>query len=299
MPDDITARVTTMLESFDPANPGETAAALEALWLEFEPQGLGGIKAELKQQHKMAGIPIPVLRQIAKPLKKAASKRVDDYVPLARLLWDEYGREGRNVALIALGGMELRDPETVVPMLLQMCPSCVTWEDADRMAMDALEPIVRKRPDDWLDSMQRWLVDEDRWRRRVAVTVVGRLPMKHPALTARCLPMIEGLLPDTRDEVRKATSFAIRLAAKGDAAEVVGFLDRHVPPEEAAATWVLCDAIRSMAKKLLPQFVPLLPKYEAWAEDPALRPKDQRSVLSAVKTLRACDPGDGGEQVAP
>jgi len=287
MTDDIAGAMKTILDCFDPARPDATASALETLWLGFEPQALEGIKAELRQKHKMAGIPIPVLRQIAKPMKKAASTRVDDFVPLTRLLWDEYGREGRNVALIALGGMELKAPRTVVPMLFQMAPACVTWEDADRMAMDALEPIVRKKPDPWLCAMQRWLDDPDMWRRRVAVTAVGRLPMKHPETTARCLPMIEGLLPDTREEVRKATSFAIRLAARGDTALVVEFLQRNVPPTEPATTWVLCDAIRSMAKKLLPQFVPLLPAYEAWAEDPSLAAKDSRSVHSAVKTLRA------------
>ncbi len=286
MTDNITNRVTTTLGSFDPSRSDATAAALEALWLEFEPQALGGIKAELKSQHKMAGIPIPVLREIAKPLKKAASKQVDDYLPLTRLLWEEYGREGRNIALIALGGMQLKDPGAVTSMLFHKCPSCVTWEDADRMAMDALEPIVRKRPDEWLGAMQPWLDDEDRWRRRVAVTVVGRLPMKHPEFTDRCLSMIEGLLSDTREEVCKATSFAIRLAARGDVVPTLAFLERNVPPADPDATWVLCDAVRKMAAKLMPAFVPLTPRYEAWAAAPTVAPRDLRAVNSALKTLR-------------
>ncbi len=285
MTDDPTARVETILATYDPADPDAAAAALEALWLESATQDLGGIKAELRQQYKMVGTPIPVLRTIAKPLKKAASKRVDNYLPLMRLLWDEYGREGRNIALIALGGMELKAPDAIVELLFQLCPSCVTWEDADRMAMDALEPIVRKRPDEWLDAMLPWLDDPGRWRRRVAVIVVGRLPMKHPGTTARCLAMIEPLLPDTREEVRKGTSFAIRLAARGDADLVVEFLARHVPPVNPTTTWVLCDTIRSMAAKLLPTFVPLLPKYEEWAADPSVAAKDRRSVQSAVKVL--------------
>lgn len=286
MSNDLGPRVQVLLDTFDPTDPAATAAALESLWLEHEPQELGGIKAELRQQHKMAGIPIPVLREMGKPIKKAATKRVDDYLPLTCLLWDEYGREGRNIALIALGGIELTAPQTIVPLLFDRCPTCVTWEDADRMAMDALEPIVRKQPDAWLDEMQRWLDDDDRWRRRVAVTVVGRLPMKHPHTTERCLPMIEGLLPDTREEVRKATSFAIRLAARGDAHQVADFLARHVPPADPASTWVLCDAIRSMAKKLLPAFASLLPRYAEWAADPALSARDRRSVESAIKVLQ-------------
>ena len=287
MRDDIGPRMEAILRNFDGSDPAATAAAIEALWLEFEPQDLGGIKAEDKARHKMVGTPIPVLRAMGKPLKAAAGKGVDEHLPLARVLWDEYGREGRNLALMALGGMELTRPDTVVPLLFEMCPSCVTWEDADRMAMDALEPIVRRRPDEWLAPLRDWLDDPDRWRRRVAVTVVGRLPMKHPRTAARCLAMIEGLLADTREEVRKATSFAIRLVARCDAELVAAFLERHVPPTDAAATWVLCDATRRMGRALLPAFSSLLPSYEAWLANPHVPRKDVRSIRSALKTLRA------------
>ncbi len=64
-----------------------------------------------------------------------------------RLLWDAYGREGRVVAVYPLGAMELADPEKIHPLLLELCRRCLTWEDADQLAMRAVEPIVRKYPD--------------------------------------------------------------------------------------------------------------------------------------------------------
>ena len=100
------------------------------------------------------------------------------------------------------------------------------------------------------------------------------------------MALIERLLFDEETEVKKAVSFAIRLAARGDTAPVRAFLARHVPPEDPVATWVLCDAIRSMAKRLMPEFVPLLPRYEAWAADPATEARDRRSIESAAKFLR-------------
>jgi hypothetical protein len=93
------------------------------------------------------------------------------------------------------------------------------------------------------------------------------------------------LLLDQETEVKKAVSFAVRLCARGDAAAVRDFLASRVPPADAVATWVLCDAIRSMAKKLLPTFAPLLPTYQRWAADPDLDGRDRRSVESAVATL--------------
>ena len=95
----------------------------------------------------------------------------------------------------------------------------------------------------------------------------------------------ERLLLDTETDVKKATSFAIRLAARGDPAPVRDMLARNVPPQDPVATWVLCDAIRSMARKLLPEFAYLLPQYQAWASDPTTDSRDRRSIESAVKTL--------------
>lgn len=283
---EIPAQVNAILETYDPAAPGVTADALRAVWLEYEPKGIAAIKAEQREQQETLGIPIPVLKSIGRSVGKVARQRVDDFVPLANTLWDEYGREGRTVALVFLGPMELAHPETIVPLLKTLCRTCITWEDADRLAMDALEPIVREDPARWLGAVEPWLADESKWVRRAGVTVVGRLPMKHPTYTALCLDLTERLLHDTETDVRRAVSFAVRLCARGDVALVRAFLADHVPTQDPAATWVLCDAIRSMAKKLLPELASLLPNYEQWAADPTLSARDRRSVESAIKTLQ-------------
>ena len=269
MTKEIRPHVIHILNEFNSLMPEATADALRALWMGYEPKSIEGIKAEERKLQETVGIPVPVLKAIGKELAKAAKKRVDDFIPLTRLLWHAYGREGRVVGLIPLGAMELVDPVKIMPILMELCRSCYTWEDADRMAMDALEPIVRKKPDEWLDAMETWIRDENPWVRRAGVTVVGRLPMKHAEYAERCLEMIEPRLWDEEEVVKKAVSFAIRLTARGDVRVVSSFLSRHVPPEDPAASWVLCDAIRSMGKQFLPALVDLLSAYETWLEDPA------------------------------
>lgn len=287
-------QLSSILVAYDPRAPRATAGALRELWLQFEPKSMAGIKAELREQQETAGTPVPVLREIGKGLSKVARKRVADFVPLTRVLWDEYGREGRVVALIPLGAMELVEPETIIPLLREMGRTCVTWEDADRLAMDALEPVVRKDPEQWLGALEPWLADENKWVRRAGVTVAGRLPMKRPAYTARCLELAGPLLHDPETDVKKAVSFAIRLSARGDADAVRRFLAQRVPPADPAATWVLCDAVRSMTRAFLPAFSSLLPQYESWLVDPSLSAADRRSVESAVKALRTAQASDPG-----
>jgi 3-methyladenine DNA glycosylase AlkD len=157
---------------------------------------------------------------------------------LVRLLWDDYGREGRVVAVFPLGKMELAEPEIIFPFTMELCRSCHTWEDSDQLAMRGVEPIVRKNPEKWLPLMEPWLEDENRWVRRCGITVVGRLPMKQAAYTWRCLELAGSLLLDREEVVKKATSFAIRLCARGDIQPVVDFLAANVPPTDPAAAWV-------------------------------------------------------------
>ena len=282
---EIASMVSQILADYDPNQPGIAADRLRTLWLQFEPKSIEVIKAQLRAQQETAGIPVPILKAIGKEVSKAARRCVAGYLPLADLLWNEYGREGKVIAVIPLGAMELIDPETIVPLLRALCRTCITWEDADRLAMNALEPIVRKQPAQWLEIVEPWLADKNKWVRRAGITIVARLPMRHPAYTVRCLELVERLLLDREVDVKKATSFAIRLAARGETVPVRDFLANHVPPEDPTATWVLCDAIRSMAKKLLPEFASLLPLYERWAAEPTLGTRDRRSVQSAIKAL--------------
>lgn len=279
--------IPKILASYDPANPRDTADQLRSYWLSFDPKSIGGIKAEERAKQETVGIPVPVLKGIGKQIARAAKKDVPGYLPLAELLWKDYGREGRVVAVLPLGAMELAEPDTLLPVLYKLCKTCHTWEDADQLSIAALEPIVRKDPDTWLDRIVPWLSDENKWVRRAAVTAVGRLTMKHADYTERCLSLAGTLLLDQEEVVKKATSFAIRICSRGEVDKVVAFIAAHVPPKDPAATWVLCDVIRSMTTRFLPEFAAVLPNYEQWASDPDLSAKDLRSIQSAIKKLAA------------
>ena len=288
MNNNIAKEVASIIKSYTPSQPEVTAIALREFWLGFAPnKGMALIKAEQREQFEAIGIPAPILKDIGNEIARAARNDVGGFVPLAQLLWDEYGREGHVVALIMLGAMELLEPEHVVPLLKDLGRSCVTWEDADRLAMDALEPVVRKDPDKWLSEIAIWLNDQNKWLRRASIIVIGRLPLRHPTYVNQCLEFTKRLLFDTDMDVKKAVSFAIRLCAKVDAAQVCAFLSKQVPASNPAAVWVLCDVIKSMDRKIIPAFSPLLPRYKEWSATPELSSRDQRSIESAIQVLQA------------
>jgi 3-methyladenine DNA glycosylase AlkD len=286
MDKEIRNRVQQMLGVYDAANPTLCAAQLREFWLTFDPnQGIQLVKAEQRAQYEATGTPVPVLKEIATQIVKATGKDVAYFLPFAQVLWDQYGREGRIVSLIIFGALELADPQRIVPLLKTMCRQCVSWEDADRLAMDALEPIVRKDPTTWFGELETWLTDESPWNRRAAITVIARLPMKQPAFVGRCIAACEILLNDAELDVKRAVSFALRICAKTAPVQVMTFLRDHIPPPDPAATWVLCDVIKSLDKKLLTQFAALRPLYEQWMAQPGMTAKDQRTIVSAIKLL--------------
>jgi 3-methyladenine DNA glycosylase AlkD len=276
-----------IVAAYDRLAAVDTASALEALWSQVPAKGGGArlVKAEIRAELQAIGVPVPALSEIGQEIGKVARKRAGDFLPLARLLWDEYGREGRLVASTFLGPMELAAPDQVMPVVEEMARTCATWEDCDQLAMRALEPVVRKKPEEHLRTMEDWVGDANKWVRRAGITVVARLPMKRPEYTTRCLQMVEPALGDEDQDVRRAVSFAIRMAARGEPAAVVAFIKEQAQRTDAASIWVLCDAMRSMTKKSLPLFKELLPVYENWLA--VVDPRSQRSVASAIDVLRS------------
>jgi 3-methyladenine DNA glycosylase AlkD len=289
--DDLTQEIREetrrIVAAYEPQSSEETARALHKLWSEIPPTESGDalVKAEVREEFKALGVPVAGLADIGKEIGKVARRRAEDFLPLARVLWDEYGREGRVVASTFLGSMELTAPERVMPVIHQLAETCVAWEDCDQLAMRALEPIVRKQPDDYLHTLRPWVKDASKWVRRAAITVIGRLPMKHPSYTGTCLLTVEPVLGDDDLDVRRALSFAIRAAARGDPAAVKAFIERQAHLTDPASIWVLCDVIRRMTKKFIPQFKDLLPVYETWLT--TVDSKSQRSVASAINVLRS------------
>jgi len=282
---DLKVETRRILAGYRPSDAGQVASSLETLWSQVPTTEAGAalVKAEIRDGYKALGVPVPALTEIGKEVGKVARKRVDDFLPLARVLWERGGREGRLVACTFLGDMELAAPERVLPTILELAPTCLTWEECDQLAMRALEPIVRKRPEEYLSRVEEWVRHENKWVRRAGITVIGRLPMKHPGYTETCLNMVEPALGDPDRNVQRAVSFAVRLAARGDPRAVHKFIERQSHRTDAASLWVLCDAMRSMTKKLLPEFKGLLPLYRNWQT--RVDARSQRSVAGAIRVL--------------
>jgi 3-methyladenine DNA glycosylase AlkD len=286
------AATREVLKDYDAADPALMANALREIWLasapaapELQPEEKKLIRDwGIKDPHYEAvGTPVPVLRAIGNEVGKQGRKHVADFLPLARLLWEQYGREGRIVSVVALGPMELADPKAVVPAVYEMAKTCMFWEDCDQLAMRAWEPVLRRDPDAWLEPFGAWVADDNKWVRRAALTALGRLPMQQPEYAARCVALVAPALGDADTDVKRALSFALRLCARGEVEPVRQLILDHRDATDADSLWVLCDVIRSLWTALLPEFVDLLPIYQIWLD--TAEPRARRSVEGVIRVL--------------
>jgi hypothetical protein len=290
---DVDVLTRELLVSYDAADPGRTAVALRDVWLRGVPARAiplsPGQQAFVRNwgisdaEFAAAGTPVPLLTAMGREIGTQARKRIPEYMALMRLLWADFGREGRLVAVVALGPMELAAPGVVIPVLREMAGSCVFWEDCDQLAMKALEPVLRRDPQKWLDPLGTWVLDRNKWVRRAGLTAIGRLPMKKAAYTERCVALVAPALGDPDLDVKRALSFALRVCARGDTIPVRRFILTHQAAADVHSLWVLCDVVRSMTRTLLPDFIDLLPVYRAWLERAA--PQARRGIEAAVRLM--------------
>ncbi|MBN1657106.1 MAG: DNA alkylation repair protein [Anaerolineae bacterium] len=285
-PKEAAAAAAECLIAYEPAVADAVADGLQGIWVRAAPvrrpapgEDYGAADAGLDAM----GVPVPVLRAIGKEVGAHARRRAVEFLPLVERLWERHGREGRVVAAIALGPMELAEPDVVVPAIYELARGCAYWEDCDQLAMRALEPVLRRDPDAWLDRFGAWVTDDNKWVRRAALTALGRLPMERAEYTGRVVPRLAPALGDPDRDVKRALSFALRLAARGEVAPVKQLIRDRQDVTDADSLWVLSDVARSMTASLRSEFADLLPVYRRWLD--TAEPAARRSVEAAVRAL--------------
>jgi 3-methyladenine DNA glycosylase AlkD len=282
---DIVDKLNHLLSDYTPDTVTHIAGDIEKLWLQSDDlRTTRLIKEEQKKKLKASGVSLDVLKSIGKTIGRHAKGKEAGHLPLASRLWNNHNREGRIVAACLLGEIVLALPEPVFTLSRTLAASTISWEDADNMIM-SVEPAVRKNPDVYFPMLDEWFKDSCKWIRRIAITIAGRLPMKKPGYTDLCLKKILVTIEDEDIDVRRATSFAIRLCARGNFKKVVEFVKRNTGGTAYGKIWVFSDVIRSMTKKFLPEFKEVLPLYEKWKAHLS-DSKSIKSLDAAIKLLK-------------
>ena len=231
------------------------------------------------------GTPWEGLHLVGRELGKKAQENLYLYIPIAKKLWMEGGEEGRVAMASTLGAMELVNPIKIFPVITELVQHCRSWNECDNMAQ-GYEKIFLKYPYKYLHQLEKNMKHENRWVKRLAINVVGRLMMNYPDLTERCLKIIEPAFTIDVKEIKMACSYVIgTFGVRADQKALADFIVKYKDSKDSNLIWIMCDAIRRSKQPFSGDFLrKVIPIFGLWQKNISDE-KIQKSVEIAVKKL--------------
>jgi 3-methyladenine DNA glycosylase AlkD len=208
---------------------------LAALRAQANPENVAGMARYGISSAGTLGIPMPVLRRLAKEVGRSHS--------LAAELWASGIHEARILATL------VEDPKRVTRRQMnQWARDFDSWDVCDQ----ACQNLFRYTPHAWA-VVAEWAGARREFVRRAAFALMAGLAVKakHPpdAAFEALLPLISGAATDPRNLVKKAVNWALRAIGKRNphlrraaiaAAENIRAID------SPAARWIASDALREL-----------------------------------------------------
>jgi 3-methyladenine DNA glycosylase AlkD len=187
-------------------------------------------------------------RELAVPLRETSSAIV---LPLAYRLSEAPEREIRLFALPCLRRSLSDEPERSWQLMRRLGRAANDWVTTDSLAEVYAQGVLAERFR-WAE-LEQLVYSDHRMERRLVGATIARISHMLPRAQRGslaglpALTLIESLIGDADDQVRKALSWALREWAEVDPPGVLGLLDaeaaRAVETEDGNRAWVVRDAL--------------------------------------------------------
>lgn len=196
----------------------------------------------LAGDRRLGGIPVPVLRKMAKLVGKDHGVAVE--------LWDSGIQEARLLAAM------VDDPKAVTEEQMERWANDFdAWDIVDCVCGDLFDktPFVYRKAVEWSER-------EEEFIKRAAFTLIAEAAVHDKAATdetfIELLPLIEREAGDERHYVRKAVNWALRQIGKRNPALNLVAIDAAMRIQSngfRSARWVASDALRELRSDAVQQ----------------------------------------------
>ena len=185
------------------------------------------------------GIPIPVLRKLAKEVGKNHS--------LAQELWDSGIHEVKILAAM------VDDPKEVSAQQMDSwVKNFDSWDVCDQVCMNLFD----KTPFSF-DKAKEWTGKEDEFIRRAGFALMACLAVHDKTASdekfLEFFPLIKKYATDDRNFVKKAVNWALRQIGKGRPKllpKAIGLAKEIEKIDSKSAKWIAKDALRELSAKI-------------------------------------------------
>ena len=171
-------------------------------------------KAYLKSDLDFVGVPLPVMRQMVRAIKKQQSAL--DHVGLVRLvetLWRRPVFETRMLAVLLLETFQPLLESADITLVERLIRQSKTWAFVDELAVAITGPLLERTPE-LARTLDGWAEDEDFWVRRAAMLAL-LLPLRRgQGDFPRFARYADAMLAEREFFVRKAIGWVVRETGK-------------------------------------------------------------------------------------
>ncbi|MEN8906577.1 MAG: DNA alkylation repair protein [Clostridiales bacterium] len=223
------------------------------------------------------------LKFIGKEIVKIIKDNSLEQLQLVKILWRKYGKEGRTISIYILGQIHYENPETTLDFIKEVIKKCISVEECDNISTKVIEPVALKDIDRYLKILDFWSKSENKWLRRSAMTVLGRIPMKKPIYTNKSLEIVKNCLCDIDNDVMKSVSLALRLSIRGNSNDLKIFIVNNAYDNNSSKIWIFTDFIINLNKKYLLEFHSQSSTYTNWYNK--IDENNKVTLSKAIKVL--------------
>ena len=203
---------------------------------------------------KFYGVPKPVLWVIALQVGKFIQKEPTKAEVLLKTIWNERSYEARQIAGKSMEKFGSKNPKLCLNFISSVLPDIDNWSVCDCLAMYGIEPIVYSNPQLVLPLSEKWVKDKNKWYRRFGV--VSLRGYKKIKATDKVFEVLDKVMEDNDQDVKKAVSWVLREITKKNPNEVVKFLTGWAKASPSKnAKWIIKDGMKKLSageqKKIL------------------------------------------------
>lgn len=208
------------------------------------------IKQSAPGAEKYYGVPVPVLRALAKRTGIYCRNNPDVGVVLLRKMWERNSREDWKIVSEALAFLFKVNGDKALELIMEFLPDVNNWETCDTLACTALKPHTLKHPDMHLRMVNAWIKSPNPWVRRFGI--VSLIPLSHLEAVEDLdfyLVILKRVMKDPSENVQKAAAWLLREITYKDPQRVADFLEVFAKNPDSSA----CRIIREGSRKFKPE----------------------------------------------
>jgi 3-methyladenine DNA glycosylase AlkD len=215
----------------------ELEEVLKELQSHYDPVSIEGMKRGGINPEKAFGVKIPILRKMAKKIKKKPE--------LAKQLWELGYRE-----TMILAGM-IDDPDLVTKEQMEewvASPYFTYWEIVDQTCMNLFHLTKYAK-----EKATEWSSREEEFVKRAAFALIAVLAWKNKtaedSLFESFFPIILKESEDNRNNVKKAVNWALRQIGKRNLqlnSKALDIARKILVLDSRSAKWIAKDAIKEL-----------------------------------------------------